>query len=278
MADTRLTPEEMKLLIESGDLTHDDLAQMYREGDKRGWATGMKLMEQAGKGPEMMGNMPAPPGIRSIVDFAAYSLGIPFSGRGGVPRKASASSSQPAQPSAPPKAPSRPAQAPPRGSNLERHGNVTRPGPDAHKGGGGPSRPSGPVDNPLDRADTMKGPAGNPDNYRTLPGKARPGQATKAPDRRKVDLGPPGDERRKMYEEMKAGIPDPPAVRQARARANATRQSPSSDFDEADKRAAAFGGVNQAKDGYVPLKDRAKKPLSKKEIEQMIQNILNLRD
>lgn len=253
MADERLSPKDIELLIASGDLTQDDLALLYQSGDRRGWATAMKLMEQAGKGPDVKAAPLMPPmavkGMTTIADFIGAATGLPL---GGGRKAPSAPKSGPtAKPSTPfvpggsKTAPSGASTGPRNGSNFERHGNVTSPGPDAHKGGGGPSRPDSPPYNPLD-------------------------------DKRKLDVGPrPGQpDRRQMYEEMKAGIPDPSAVKKAKSYFNTNRQSPSSDFDEAGKRDAMFGGLNQAGDKYVPPNKRG--PLSKKDLEQMIANMLRI--
>lgn len=183
--EVRFTPEELKELVDSGDLNWDDLAKM-NPADR---AVGQKFLLAADRPygqtqGEMGGPIPPP----WMVGLKKFSDAIGFGG--GTP------------PAVPP-------------SNVIKQGNVTRPGPN---GTGSPSVPSGPVDNPLDRANPYKGPMGNEDNWRTL-----------GPRTPKVE-----------------------------------RQSPTLNFDEADKRKVMFGGAGNtdAKGKLVPPSQR--KPVGRK--------------
>jgi hypothetical protein len=53
-----------------------------------------------------------------------------------------------------------------------------------------------------------------------------------------------------------------------------SRTTPTHRFDEADKRKVEFGGLNASSTGYTRPQDR--KPLSKKQIDQLVANILKL--
>jgi hypothetical protein len=143
----------------------------------------------------------------------------------------------------------RPPAAPRKGSNFERHGNLTSPGPDAHKGGGGPSRPSpgAKVDNHADR----------PSPGKTTPPERRVG------DRRKTSrIGDDVTDRR--YAELRNLFGGQPGKRLPPGSAG---------FDEAEKRKVMFGGLGPNRKGYGSGK---RSPLSKKEIQHIIDNIMKM--
>lgn len=321
------TPEELKLLVDSGELTEQDLLLL----SKRDAQTAGMMMMEGGKvdvqgglplpGPKLMsgaldlakaGFNKLPPlssaGIGGLaaqmgVDAIGSKLGLPWwitgplshrvgrMGQGSGPkpapkparpapapkpwgqRSAPVAGSKPLGPGLPPKGSFKTPGTPQNSTNLERHGNVTNPGPDAHKGGGGPSRPSGPPPrNPANETSGFKGPLGDDSNYRDVkptPGPTKSvGAQLNSSDRRSASRNS------EMYEAMKAGLPDASNERKLRNVIDSSRKPPTAAFDEADKRKVEFGGLNPSSTGYRRPQDR--KPLSKREIEQLIQNILSL--
>jgi hypothetical protein len=259
MPGERFTPDEIKQLIASGELTSADLSLLH-PSDKQ-----VAIGEFMKQPTEVMGGMPMPPQGAAAINAAGSVGKMIMTGLGFGSSKPSGK---------PPAGPQRP-------SNVEKHGNLTNPGPDAHKGGGGPSRPSGPTPNPLERPKGgFTGPTGREESYRTLPGKReakRPGSGDETDSR--ISGLPPSDRRSPDRPADVAGMSD---VRDDQYRKllekfggkPGSRTTPTHRFDEADKRKVEFGGLNASSTGYTRPQDR--KPLSKKQIDQLVANILKL--
>lgn len=248
----RFTPDELKQLIAMGELKTEDIGLLHPH-DQR---VAISMMPPDSFG-EAMGAPLMPPiaaqsiaSAPSLLGMAGRALGI-----GGGAKAASGT-----------KPPSRPPTGRQGPSNLERHGNLTRPGPDAHKGGGGPSRPSpegGPIRNPANEPPGFKGPTGDDANFKTLPNRAQTPPERRAGDRRKTPrIGDEVTDRR--YAELRSLFGGQPGKRLPPSSAG---------FDEAEKRKVMFGGLGPGSDQYRSGK---RSPLSPQEIKRIIDNIMKM--
>lgn len=281
MPGDRFTPDEITQLVESGELNASDLPLLHPADAKIAMPLLTRRDIDASGG--VMGEPLMPPGMVKAIS-AAPNIGkaiMTALGMGSTPSKPTTGPA-PGQRRAPvmgsrvygPK--DNPSQRPPakpyNPPNLERHGNLTRPGPDASRGGGGPSSPNrstNPPRNPAEETTGFKGPVGDDSFYKDVPRVSRPiksvGAELNRGDRRS------GLRESEMYREMKAGLPDTPGGKRIRNVIDAKRQPPTAAFDETDKRKVMFGGIG----AKGPINER--KPLSKKQVEELIQQLLKMK-
>jgi len=265
MADTRLTPEDIELLVEAGDITQDNMADLLP--DMRDAHIAINAMQKYGQDPmgaestaAVMGGglaskLVAPAigkatgamknitsgmgGLKGTaaqmgVDAIGQSLGLPWYITGPISAKVGGMFNK-GPVSGPKPAPSRHA-APKKPSNLIRQGNVTNPGPG---GTGSPSTPSKGAKTTWnqDPSETPK-----PSVERRSPGGerfVRPNVSPAAVE----GFNKRHDELLDKFGGTKGKAVGVRSPDKAHSGSGLKRQSPTEDFDEADKREVMFGGA-----------------------------------
>jgi hypothetical protein len=244
------TPEELQLLIASGELTEADIPYL----STRDRLTAGKMLFDAGK-MDVKGNMPLPgagmlSGAMGAVRGAASKLPAPSlpSGIGSLAAQMGIDAI---------------------GQKLGIPWWIT--GPISHKvgrmgGGGGKAPAPSPSTIPSKAPNSLQGPPSPPPPKL---GQASTPRADPPNLQRQGNLTNPGPAGPGSPSTPSGKVPNPlePAT---------SRQSPLTSFDEADKKKVMFGGVGGTREGKY-LKPAERKGLTSQQIQQLIDQIMGIK-